>query len=48
MEEDSKASVMRFLRGTTVVRVGDTVEWMDLDPVTPHTITFGTEPANNI
>jgi plastocyanin len=40
-------SVMRFLRGTTVVRVGDTVEWTNLDPVTPHTITFGTEPADN-
>jgi len=40
-------SVLRFLRGTTVVRVGDTVEWTNLDPVTPHTITFGTEPADN-
>lgn len=40
-------SVMRFLRGTTVIRVGDTVEWTNLDPVTPHTITFGTEPADN-
>jgi plastocyanin len=39
-------SVMRFLRGTTVVRVGDTVEWTNLDPVTPHTITFGAEPDN--
>jgi plastocyanin len=40
-------SVMRFLRGATVVRVGDTVEWTNLDPVTPHTITFGIEPADN-
>lgn len=39
-------SVMRFLRGATVVRVGDTVEWTNLDPVTPHTITFGVEPDN--
>jgi len=38
-------SVMRFLQDTIVVRVGDTVEWTNLDPVTPHTVTFGTEPA---
>jgi plastocyanin len=38
-------SVMRFLQGSIVVRVGDTVEWTNLDPVTPHTVTFGTEPA---
>jgi len=38
-------SVMRFLRDTIVVRVGDTVEWTNLDPVTPHTVTFGAEPA---
>ena len=40
-------SVMRFLQGSIVVRVGDTVEWTNLDPVTPHTVTFGfpIEPA---
>jgi plastocyanin len=40
-------SVMRFLRGSIYVRVGDTVEWTNLDPVTPHTVTFGfpIEPA---
>ncbi len=38
-------SVMRFLQDTIVVRVGDTVEWTNLDPVTPHTVTFGAEPA---
>jgi plastocyanin len=38
-------SVMRFLGGSIVVRVGDTVEWTNLDPVTPHTVTFGTEPS---
>ena len=38
-------SVMRFLRDTIVVRVGDTVEWTNLDPVTPHTVTFGMEPS---
>jgi plastocyanin len=37
-------SVMRFLQGSIYVRVGDTVEWTNLDPVTPHTVTFGTEP----
>ena len=37
-------SVMRFLQGSIVVRVGDTVEWTNLDPVTPHTVTFGAEP----
>jgi plastocyanin len=34
-------SVMRFRQGSIVVRVGDTVEWTNLDPVTPHTVTFG-------
>jgi plastocyanin len=37
-------SVMRFLQDTIVVRVGDTVEWTNLDAVTPHTVTFGPEP----
>lgn len=41
-------SVVRFLPGTTVVRVGDTVEWTNLDPETPHTVTFGVEPANPV
>ncbi len=39
-------SIMRFLGATIVVHVGETVEWHNFDPVTPHTITFGTEPAN--
>src|SRR5262249_3657644 len=34
-------SVMRFRQDTIVVRVMDTVEWTNLDPVTPHTVTFG-------
>jgi plastocyanin len=38
-------SVMRFLGESIVVNVGDTVEWTNLDPVTPHTVTFGAEPA---
>jgi plastocyanin len=40
------SAVMRFLRGKTVVHVGDTVEWTNLGPIVPHTVTFGTEPAN--
>jgi plastocyanin len=40
------ASLMRFLRGTIVVQVGDTVEWSNLDPSINHTVTFGTEPAD--
>jgi len=39
-------SIMRFQRDTIVVRVGDTVEWTNWDPATPHTVTFGDEPAN--
>lgn len=41
-------SVNRFLDDQIVVRVGQTVEWTNLDPVTPHTVTFGTEPANPV
>ncbi len=40
------AAHFRFLRDTIVVRVGDTVEWTNLDPSTPHTVTFGVEPAD--
>jgi plastocyanin len=39
-------SVWRFLGGTTVVRVGDTVEWTNRSPSAVHTVTFGVEPAN--
>src|SRR5689334_7070485 len=40
-------SIVRFLKDSIVVPVGDTVEWSNLDPVTPHTVTFGfpIEPA---
>jgi plastocyanin len=41
-------SVMRFKRPVTVIHAGETVEWTNSDPVTPHTITFGVEPANPI
>ena len=40
------ASLMRFLRQTIFVRVGDTVEWTSLEPSISHTVTFGTEPAD--
>jgi len=40
------ASLMRFLRHTIVVRVGDTVEWTSLEPSINHTVTFGMEPAD--
>ncbi len=39
-------SIVRFLDGNIQIRVGDTVEWTNLDPALPHTVTFGTEPAN--
>ena len=39
-------SVMRFMHDTIVVHAGETAEWENEDPITPHTITFGTEPAN--
>jgi len=40
------ASLMRFLRETINVRVGDTVEWTSLDPSINHTVTFGAEPTD--
>lgn len=38
-------AVMRFLPSRTVIHAGDTVTWVNHDPETPHTITFGTEPV---
>jgi plastocyanin len=38
-------SVDRFRQESIVVRVGDTVEWTNLDPVSAHTVSFGTEPS---
>jgi plastocyanin len=37
-------SVMRFQDPVITIHAGDTVEWTNEDPITPHTITFGTEP----
>src|SRR5262249_57936053 len=39
-------TVMRFMRETVVVHVGETVEWTNFGPVVQHTVTFGTEPAD--
>ncbi len=39
-------SLVRFLHPETVIHVGDTVEWTNHDPVTPHTITFGVVPQD--
>lgn len=39
-------SLVRFVNGSIQIHKGDTVEWSNLDPQEPHTITFGTEPAN--
>ena len=41
-------AVMRFLGAKTVVHVGDTVEWTNLSTPVFHTITFGTEPVNDM
>jgi Plastocyanin len=44
----NSVSVMRFMQPELVIRAGTTVEWTNDDPSLPHTITFGTEPANPI
>lgn len=41
-------AVMRFLGTTTNVHVGDTVEWTNRSTPVFHTITFGTEPVNDM
>ncbi len=38
-------AIVRFFPGTIHIKVGQTVEWTNLDPTEPHTVTFGTEPA---
>jgi len=40
-------SVMRFFDENISVNVGDTIEWVNDDPISPHTITFGEEPQGN-
>jgi plastocyanin len=41
-------SVLRFMQDKVTIHKGDTVEWTSGDVITPHTITFGTEPADVI
>ena len=39
-------SVVRFIDDKIYIQAGQTVEWNNHDPVTPHTVTFGTVPTN--
>lgn len=39
-------SLVRFVNGTITIHAGDTVEWGNHDPIEPHTITFGPDPAD--
>ena len=41
-------SVVRFIDDNITIRAGQTVEWNNHDPVTPHTVTFGMEPSNPV
>jgi plastocyanin len=41
-------SVMRFMEPTKVIHAGGIVEWTNLDPATPHTVTFGVEPPDPV
>jgi plastocyanin len=41
-------SVMRFMEPTKVIHAGGIVEWTNLDPATPHTVTFGVEPLDPV
>jgi plastocyanin len=44
--DDGMAMVMRFIRPTVHVHVGQTVTFKNIGMGAPHTVTFGTEPAN--
>jgi plastocyanin len=39
-------SINRFYPETITIHKGQTVTWTANDPATPHTVTFGAEPAN--
>jgi plastocyanin len=41
-------SILRFMQDRVTIHKGDTVEWTSGDVITPHTITFGTEPVDLI
>src|SRR5260370_11742952 len=34
-------AIVRFFPETKTVHVGETVEWTNIDPMTPHSVTFG-------
>ena len=40
-------SVLRFSNHNIQIHAGETVEWDNQDPITPHTITFGTDPVGD-
>jgi len=44
--DDGTAMIMRFVRPTVTVEVGETVWFTNTGMGEPHTVTFGTEPAN--
>lgn len=41
---DGVSTVMRFSPSDLTIHVGDTVHFVNQDPFTPHTVTFGAEP----
>jgi plastocyanin len=42
------ATVMRFFPSQLKIHVGETVTFVNRDPFTPHTVTFGLEPPGGI
>lgn len=44
--DDGVAMVMRFTKQTIRIHVGQTVTFVNTGMAAPHTVTFGTEPAN--
>jgi plastocyanin len=38
--------ILRYQSSTIVIHQGESVTWANSDPTEPHTVTFGTEPAN--
>lgn len=44
--DDGVAMVMRFIQPTVTIHVGQTVTFVNNGMAAPHTVTFGTEPAN--
>jgi plastocyanin len=40
-------SVYRFFDDKIQIHAGETVQWTNQDPITPHTITFGPDPAGD-